>query len=136
MATERENLYAAAIEQTKTFDKALLTLSSGAFGVTIAFLKDLVPKPYDNTNWLLAISWLFFSISLVSVVCSYLFSQHAILKQMDLNKQNSKKKGSKDEKNVWTTATVITNWLSLIAFLFALTFWCSFIYWNKFHNYF
>ena len=71
---ERKALVEALREGATTFDKAILTFTSGAFAVSIAFLKDVIPKPYPNTLWLLGWSWLLFALSLVVILFSFLAS--------------------------------------------------------------
>ena len=46
---ERRVLVAAQRETAASFDKAILTLASGAFAISFVFVKDIVPKPFPNT---------------------------------------------------------------------------------------
>lgn len=62
------------------YDKAVMTLSGGALGISITFLKDIVPMPLATTKILLYISWIAFAISLASILTSYLFSMASLRK--------------------------------------------------------
>jgi hypothetical protein len=46
----REQLIDAAREGARTFDKAVLTFGSAVFGFSIAFLKDIAPKPVHRVG--------------------------------------------------------------------------------------
>lgn len=127
VVVERNNLFLAAIQQSKIFDKALLTVAAGSFGVTVAFLKDLVPNPFENTLQLLGLCWLSFSLSLVFVISSFLTSTHSIRRQMDIL-------DTPKEKNHWGQITSLLNWLAMLMFVAGLCLWLCFLYWNLFHN--
>jgi len=64
-------------KSTDSYDQSLLTLSSGGLGVSIAFIKDLVPL-YDAV-WLclLYVSWALFVLTILSTVASFLLSVRA-----------------------------------------------------------
>ena len=53
------------------FDKAILTLAAGAFGLSIAFLKDIAPEPLPWTKCLLAAAWGGFLASIASTLFSF-----------------------------------------------------------------
>lgn len=68
------------------FDKAILTIGSGAFGISVAFIKDLAPNPIKDTLWILFLGWGLFSISLASIMASMLFaisSRRSLIKHID-----------------------------------------------------
>jgi hypothetical protein len=69
----------------EAYDKAILTLSGGALGVTISFVKDVVcDRPQDSH--LLLTSWSIWGLSLLCILFSHFFSQHALrktIKQLD-----------------------------------------------------
>jgi len=80
---ERKILVESLRESSQSFDKAILTLASGSFGFTIAFLKDIVPNPFENTKWLLRFSWGLFAFSILLILVSFLTSQKACVRQID-----------------------------------------------------
>jgi hypothetical protein len=59
---------------TDSFDKSMLTLSSGALGVSLAVIKDIVPL--NSASWLslLYASWFAFALCIATTVVSFLFS--------------------------------------------------------------
>ncbi|TSA17857.1 hypothetical protein D4R75_11960 [bacterium] len=125
---ERKLLIEALRESSQSFDKAMVTLASGSFGFTIAFLKDVAPRPFQNTLWLLASSWICFAFSLIVILLSFLFSQKACREQIEIAFAVLVNKETK--ATPWGTATTICNYISIIALVFAVTFWCLFAYWN------
>jgi len=80
---ERRVLIAAQRETAASFDKAILTVASGAFTVSLLFLKDVVPNPLPNTLWSLSWSWVLFALSLVTILVGFLSSQLVVTRQID-----------------------------------------------------
>ena len=125
---ERKLLIEALREGSRSFDKAILTLASGAFGVTVAFMKDIAPQPFQNTLCLLANSWVFFSLSLILILFSFLTSQKACREQIDIAYDVIVLK--KQRNTPWATITTVCNYLSITALICAIAFWVCFAYWN------
>ena len=129
---ERKLLIDAEREGSRTFDKAILTLASGAFGFSIAFLKNIIPHPFSNTLWFLGASWASFALSLVVILFSFLSSQLACRIQIDVAYFDL----VKDEKraNKWATITGFCNYVSIVILALAFIFWGLFVYWNLIHT--
>jgi len=64
-------------KSTDSYDQSLLTLSSGGLGVSIAFIKDLVPLHYAVWLRLLYVSWALFVLTILFTVASFLLSVKA-----------------------------------------------------------
>ncbi|MCX6173299.1 MAG: hypothetical protein NTZ27_00895 [Ignavibacteriales bacterium] len=125
---ERKLLIEALRESSQTFDKAILTLASGSFGFTIAFLKDIAPKPFANTLWLLAFSWFLFAVSLIVILFSFLASQKACNEGIDIAFDVIVK--GEIRSTPWRTITTVCNYISIIALIAAIIFWGCFAYFN------
>jgi hypothetical protein len=125
---ERRVLVAAQRETAASFDKAILTLASGAFGVSIVFLKDIVPKPLPNTLSLLGWSWMFFAASLATILIGFLSSQSACTRQIDVCEGELLR--NEKAKNRWATVTYVCNWASILMVLMAFGFSGAFVYFN------
>ena len=67
---------------TDSFDQSLLTLSSGALGVSLAFIKDIVPLKEAVWVGLLFASWIVFAFCIVTTVVSFLLSVKANKQQL------------------------------------------------------
>ena len=70
----REWLVQADHQASVSFDKAVMTLSGGALGISISFIHDVVPTPLPATKIFLVVSWVSFSVSLASILISFLTS--------------------------------------------------------------
>jgi len=62
---ERESLVKLAAEQSASYDKYLLSISAGTFGLTVTFLKDILSSIQKDTVFLVIIAW-----SLISEILS------------------------------------------------------------------
>jgi hypothetical protein len=76
---EYRNLLIQADQKAQDdYDKTVIALSSGALGVSFAFIKDIV----GSSNWkdpnLLLFSWICWGTSVTLVLISYYFSQQAL----------------------------------------------------------
>ena len=78
----RDFLMKADHQASLNYDKAVMTLAGGTLGISITFLKDIVPNPLPETKILLYISWIFLALSLASILISYLFSMESLRKAM------------------------------------------------------
>lgn len=106
------------------YDKAVMTLSGGAIGLTFAFLKDI--GTLQHIIFLLA-AWTFWGVSITCVVCSHYFSHLAMrraLKDLNAERLNYDKPGG-----CWDTAINILNPVAgglFLAGLVSLLFFVSY----------
>lgn len=78
LAQYRQHLVLAEQKAQETYDKTLLSLSGGAFGITFAFVdKFLGGQPVSSTKCLVY-SWFCLGLSAAVVLASHLFSQRAL----------------------------------------------------------
>lgn len=112
---ERKLLITTEQEQAKTFDKYILTLSAGALGLSLAFIKIIKSINPGSEFWLVT-SWVLFSFSTLSTLISFLTSQAACRKQVDILEASffpEDKKKEIGESNHYSTATGILNITSI-----------------------
>lgn len=114
---ERKGLIEAARESSRTFDQAILAFGAAIFGASVAFLKDVAPKPQTYTIKWLAISWCGFILGLLAVALSFLFSHRACLRRIDESEHRLLSPEAQPLKNRWATWTDLCNVLCLV-FLF------------------
>jgi len=116
----REWLVQAEHMATRDYDKAILTLSSGALGISIAFVSKLVPHPYALTLFFLGFAWIALVLSLLSTLISLLTSQIGLRKtieQVDEGTIYAETPGG------WfTTATIASNILAAITLIIGVSF--------------
>lgn len=128
---ERKALIDANREAARLFDKAILTLTAGAFGLSLAFIRQIAPSIREGTIYCLIFGWAGFSLSLLSTLISFLSSQYACKRQIEIleldyiDNQNSLK-----EKNIPAILTKCLNILSIFFFILGLVFLAIFIILN------
>lgn len=99
------------------YDRSILTLSSSFLGISLIFIKDVVPDINKATCLcLLFISWFSFVSSIIITISSFLLSNIAGDRQIEII-QKFYREGGKEEKNYWNTATKSLNYISSIFFV-------------------
>lgn len=63
---------------SESYDKAILTLSSGALGLSLTFIKDLLPTSKPLWMGVLYGSWMLLTAAIITTVASFLLSSAAI----------------------------------------------------------
>lgn len=81
---ERRYLIQAEAEQSRSLDKALLTLAAGALGISVSFIKDVVPEFRPCTAWILYAGWTALVASLLCTLWSFLTSMKAMSRQREI----------------------------------------------------
>lgn len=124
---ERKSLVDAEREGSRLFDKAILTLAAGAFGLSLTFIRQIVPNIISGTMFMLICAWVGFCISLLSTLISFLTSQFACSKQREILEAEyfdnhsgyNKKAIFKNKTAIWTKRL---NILSIFTFIFGVIF--------------
>jgi len=114
---ERKSLVDAEREGSRLFDKAILTLTAGAFGLSLTFIRQMAPDIKSGTAFMLVYAWVGFCISLLSTLISFLTSQSACSKQREiLEAEYFNNHSSHDKKaNLKNKASVCTWWLNILS---------------------
>ncbi len=106
----RDFLVEAEQQVQDDFDKAVLSLSGGALGISFAFVRDIVGDQPLVSPELLFASWMAWGVSILFILVSIFTSQYAFgqaIKQIDNRVANARTAGG-----WWST---VTEWLSLLA---------------------
>lgn len=109
---ERQALFQAELEQSKLFDKAVLTYSSGALGISLTFIHDIVPSFDHNTLPWLTTGWALLGTCLLLTVISFQTSQLSIRRQRAILDLLRTGKDAFSQKNGYAK---LTNYLNLAA---------------------
>lgn len=113
----RQDLLTIQKEQTTSYDKAILSLSGGALGVTIAFA-DKFGGDTPTVTWSLLASWSAFCTAICFNVLSYLFSSYDMEAELEKVRKSIQAGGIEFESgNGWRRATQRVNILALAAFI-------------------
>jgi hypothetical protein len=124
----RQELKESKNSSQDQLDKALLTLSAGAFGITLAFINDFISGSPEYAS-LLFLSWICWGITIgLSLIAFYLTIKSFALtiEQIDQNPESVYKKPF----NKWDRTVNIINHISLTGFLLGLFFIGIFVYIN------
>ena len=134
---QRERLYLEAkkpleesrLSNSQLYDRAILTLSTSLLGLSIAFIRFIVPVADAHCKILLTISWYLFVLAIIVTVLSFWTSQQAIKIQLDYIYKYYIE-GSEEhlnKTNICATATDILNYFSGGLFMLAIGFTILFI---------
>lgn len=97
-----EQLNKAYIESSSQFDKQVLFIASGALGISLAFIKDIVKLDVATNKVLLLLAWIFFGA--VILIC--ILSHYTSLKAINFKIENLYQKRDKISKRFdWWTRT-------------------------------
>ncbi len=135
---ERKLLIDLEAEASHSFDKAMMTLSGGALGFSLAFMRDFTghAKDSESLRW----AWVALALCLMTTVWSFRLSQLSLRKQcgfLDAKERSRMKdppKETPDARNRWTTATEVLNWLSAGLFTVGIVALGWFVYVNPKEN--
>lgn len=106
--TFEAELFKREVSNAEAYDKAVLLYSTGALGLSLTFIKDIVPPGQATCLWVLYLSWLSFLAAMVIMLASYLIGQKAIRCQRDLAYEvycEGKTERAKPEHNPWSKRT-------------------------------
>ncbi len=113
---ERKFIASGLREQARSFDKYVLTLAAGSFGLSFLFIRYIAPEPQPHTLNFLIAAWSCFGTSILFTLISFLFSQISLIRQLKLL-DKWLEQGGHNGYNVFTIIIHVLNWLSMIAFL-------------------
>lgn len=128
---ERKLLIEAERESARSFDKTIITLSAGALGFSLTFIRQIAPNPQPDTLWLLVGAWVSFALALLAILLSFLLSQSAIRRQRKIiDEEQESKKAAREQPNCWATVTNWLNWISMGLFVIGVVSLTFFSYNN------
>ena len=110
----KTELFKRQVSNAENFDKAVLTLASGALALSLGFLKDFVSLDTADFPFALYLSWFLFVFCIIITVASYLVSQLGIDKQLKIAKRYylDGEENALQEKNGPLCLTNFLNWTS------------------------
>ncbi len=128
MAAHKRSLQAAEQQMQLEYDKSVMTLSGGALGISLAFLKDIVSKEHVLHGECFVSAWVFWAVSIACVLASFFTSTKALRKAVEsIDQQTIYLDYS---KCLWTKATKGLNLASGTTFLLGVVgivifIWCN-----------
>jgi hypothetical protein len=116
------------------FHKSMLTMSAGSFGVSFAFINQIVPL--DNAIHIIVLiaSWVLFGLSIICAILELRISSSVQDRFLDTIEENIELgyagKPYKNDSRWLMLPTRIINWLSFILFIGGILCLLSFVYIN------
>jgi hypothetical protein len=115
---ERKLLFGAMLDGSKLFDKAIITISAGAYGLSLTMLSALQPiKP--GTLSYLKYAWILLGACIVLTLISLMTSQQACMRNIKII-QNRSSENNHNETNIWSIITYAINFTTTIIFIIGL----------------
>ncbi|MEP1779325.1 MAG: hypothetical protein ABJH72_17450 [Reichenbachiella sp.] len=103
------------------FDKLVVYISSGALVLTIGFVKDIIDITSKTNTVLLKLSWISFTLALLTILLSQITSVKAMDYQLDYKESKAKR---------WDKATDWLNWMSVGLLISGIILFIVFIWTN------
>lgn len=126
---ERKDLLARQLSNSINCDNAILTLSSASLGLSLTFIKNIVPIERIDCRYLLFSSWGLFGLAIIVIIASFSASQKAITVQLEYAYQAYMKGKSEylTKKNTWAIWTDRLNILSGVSFMLGVVITIYFV---------
>lgn len=122
----RTQLIEAEQNQVNMLDKAILTISTGVFGISITFIEKIAGENPTNT-WALIVSWSLFVLTIISTLFSFRASQKALRVARDLlDEQYGNNVKPKDQENRKNKCVAFFNFISIWAVSLGIGFLAAF----------
>jgi hypothetical protein len=124
---ERSNLIKSEYHAADQFDKTLITLSTGSLYLSFYFVKD-----FESDNYcLLGIALSLFIISIIMVLLSFLLSERAFRKQLEiLDKKYDLDDKNYSEENIYSNLIKYLQTTSFVSLIFGMIFLTFFYFSN------
>lgn len=128
-AETRKDLLTRQLSNSERYDGAILTLSTAALGISLGFVKDIVPVFDAKCLVLLTASWWLFGLAIISTLTSFLVSQLGIKTQLEYAKKYylDGKVEYLTKKNCPAKATDVINYISGFIFVIAIVLTILFV---------
>ncbi|MBA7490739.1 hypothetical protein ES702_01282 [subsurface metagenome] len=130
---ERKSLVDIMLKESLAFDKAILTLSSSALGLSLTFIRQIIPNIKNGTIYLLEKAWISFGISILITLISFLTCISACKKGIKILEDeyiNENKNRKCKNINYMTIITTSLNILSILSFIIGTLFLTFFSIYN------
>jgi len=115
---------------SQDFDKTILTLATGALGLSFAFLGQILKAPPVG-KWVLCGAWGCFIVSMCSILVSMRTSQSAFRQSREiLEAIYFREVGARERKSSSSLATERLNMLSLVTLILGLVALAVFVFLN------
>ncbi|MEI8574822.1 hypothetical protein J0667_23065 [Methylomonas sp. WH-1] len=80
----RAELLKRQLSNTENYDKAILSLSSAALGLSLTAIKLIIPIDLAGHLWSIKLSWVLFLLTIIFSLVSFLISNYGINRQLSI----------------------------------------------------
>ncbi len=112
-------------EASRSYDKYILTLAAGTFGLSLLFIENVTKgNIISDTKWCLVSSWVAFGVSILSTLLSFLCGQEASSKEIEILDKEFET-GKTDKSKIRERLANFTKWLnrsSMVLFIIGVIF--------------
>jgi len=112
---ERATLGEQQFRTSQAFDKAILTVSAGAFALTPTLIQSLGAGATLSCRWLAVMGWAFLGFAVLATLFAMTASQKACVAQEQVIEDRYLDPDSDVRSNKWQKITGIANWIALVA---------------------
>jgi hypothetical protein len=128
---ERKGLVEAKRQLSMHYDNLILGLASGAIGVSIAFMKDIVPRGPEpgSTPWLVA-AWISLVVCIGALALSFWASQRSYklaIDDLDASHQPGAVPAQPTDAPWWSSATRNCNLIAIVSFVLGVALLTTFV---------
>jgi len=121
----RKSLQTSLREQARSFDRHILALAGGTFGLSIFIIKALAPSPVADSMFYLMGAWISFATSITLTLASFLLSQKAsmcYIQKIDDDLRSKTFNANGIRTNIYTKLVYHFNCASMVAFIVGVGF--------------
>ena len=128
----RVEIFRCQLSNSQILDKSILSLSSAGLGLSLLFIKSVVPMETAIHLGLLHWSWIMFILAIMSTLVSFPISQKALDNQLEIDYKYRilKNEDAIDKENRRDKITGLLSLLSIIFYSVAVIFMVLFIKYN------
>jgi len=126
----RDHIVENIIKSQETFDKVLLTLTSGSLGFSITLIGAIFGFDNIENSCALYIAWVSWTLSLLILLISHYFSVRAWEKTITQFDEGSFSEGNKKEGEPFTSWVDFCNTSGLLLYIFGIIGFMVFLFYN------
>jgi len=124
---QRQLLESTMHQTAQYFDKSILSLSAGAFAISIAFIRQIIPVGSEMIySSFLIVAWISFGISILSILFASFTSQKSFRNQIVLLDNEQANIPIKEPNRILTNCascfTAFLNWSAIFFFVIGVVF--------------
>lgn len=131
---ERKILLGHRQDHSNNLDKAILTLSAGALGLSLTYLDKISPHNSQCLKLILLLSWIGFTLSILLTLISFIVSEKAYNRQIEINDKYFDDEQKEPDKNELNIFVEFFRFASIISFMVGTVLLLAYTYTSMDHH--